>query len=85
MIIDIAREKKVDLIVMGTYGRRGLNRLIMGSVTSQVIVKSAVDVLVVKKECTGGYRSILLCYDGSEFSRKALARACDLSTLAAPR
>jgi nucleotide-binding universal stress UspA family protein len=84
VIIDIAREKKADLIVMGTYGRRGLNRLLMGSATSQVIVKSPVDVLVVKKECTGctgSYRSILLAFDGSEFSRKALARACDLSKL----
>ncbi len=84
VIIDIAREKKADLIVMGTYGRRGLNRLLMGSATSQVIVKSPVDVLVVKKECTectGNYRSILLAFDGSDFSRKALSRACDLSKL----
>lgn len=84
VIVDIAREKKADLIVMGTYGRRGLNRLLMGSATSQVIVKSSVDVLVVKKECagcTGSYRSVLLAYDGSEFSRKALSRACELSKL----
>ncbi|HYA32347.1 MAG TPA: universal stress protein [Thermodesulfovibrionales bacterium] len=84
VIIDIAREKEADLIVMGTYGRRGLNRLLMGSATSQVIVKSPVDVLVVKKECTGctgSYRSILLAFDGSDFSRKALARACALSKL----
>lgn len=84
VIVDIAREKNADLIVMGTYGRRGLNRLLMGSATSQVIVRSPVDVLVVKKECTGctgSYRSILLAFDGSEFSRKALARACDLTKL----
>jgi nucleotide-binding universal stress UspA family protein len=84
VIVDIAREKKADLIVMGTYGRRGLNRLLMGSATSQVIVKSPVDVLVVKKECTectGSYRSVLLAFDGSEFSKKALKRACELSKL----
>ena len=82
VIVDIAREKKADLIVMGTYGRKGLNRLLMGSATSQVIVNSPVDVLVVKKECTecrGSYTSILLAFDGSEFSKKALGRACEIS------
>ncbi len=82
VILSMAREKKADLIVLGTYGRKGLNRLLMGSVTSQVIVNSPVDVLVIKKkcsECTGTYRSILVSYDGSDFSKNALARACKLS------
>ncbi len=54
----------------------------MGSVTSHVIADSPCDVLIVKKpctECTGAYRSILIPYDGSEFSRKALGRACQIS------
>ncbi|MBI5025993.1 MAG: universal stress protein [Nitrospirae bacterium] len=82
VILDVAEGKNADLIVMGTYGRRGLNRLLMGSVTSRVIVNSKVDVLVVKKpctECTGIYKSILVPFDGSEFSKKALGRACQLS------
>jgi len=84
VILDIAREKNPDLIVLGTYGRKGLNRLLMGSVTSHVIVNSDMDVLVVKKqctECTGNYKSILVPFDGSEFSRKALNRACKLSKI----
>ncbi len=84
VIVDIAREKKADLIVLGTYGRKGLKRLLMGSVTSQVIVNSPVDVLVVKKpctECTGEYRSILVPFDGSVSSQKALNRACQLSSI----
>lgn len=82
VIADIAKGKKADLIVLGTYGRRGLNRLLMGSVTSQVIVNAPIDVLVVKKpcsECKGEYRSILVPFDGSEFSKKAIIRACQLS------
>jgi len=82
VLVSMAREKNADLIVLGTYGRRGINRLLMGSVTSHVVVNSPVDVLVVKKqcaECTGGYRSILVPFDGSEFSKKALDRACSLS------
>ena len=82
VITDTAREKHADLIAMGTYGRKGFKRLLMGSVTSGVIVNSPCDVLVVKKpcdECTGEYESILLPYDGSAFSKKALDRACELS------
>lgn len=84
VILDIAREKKADLIVLGTYGRKGLNRLLMGSVTSQVIVNSPADVLVVKKpciECTGEYKSILVPFDGSVSSQKALNRAVQLATI----
>lgn len=82
VIADTAREKHADLIAMGTYGRKGFKRLILGSVTAGVVVGSPCDVLVVKKpcdECTGEYESILLPYDGSEFSKKALDRACKLS------
>jgi nucleotide-binding universal stress UspA family protein len=47
-----------------------------------VIVNSPVDVLVVKKpctECNGVYRSVLVPFDGSEFSKKALDKACIFS------
>ncbi len=84
VIVDVAKGKEADLIVLGTYGRKGLNRLLMGSVTSHVIINSTTDVLVVKKpctECTGTYGSILVPFDGSDFSKKALKRACELSKL----
>ncbi|MEW6109270.1 MAG: universal stress protein [Nitrospirota bacterium] len=82
VIKQIAREKNADLIAMGTHGRKGLKRLIMGSVTAGVIADSPCDVLVVKRpchECSGTYRNILLPFDGSEFSGKALLRAHSLS------
>ena len=82
VIVEIAQEKKADLIAMGTHGRKGLTRLFMGSVTSGVVVHSPCDVLVVKKscgECTGVYSSILVPFDASEFSKKALVRACRLA------
>ncbi len=85
VLVSMAKEKNADLIVLGTFGRRGINRLLMGSVTSQVIVNSPVDVLVVKKqcsECSGEYRSILVPFDGSDFSKKALGKACILSKTA---
>jgi len=78
VIAQTAQEKGADLIAMGTHGRRGIKRFIMGSVTSAVIGHSSCDVLVVKKpcmECTGTFSSILIPFDGSEFSKKALAHA----------
>jgi len=78
VLADIALGKKADLIALGTYGRKGLKRMLMGSVTSKVIVSAPCDVLVVKRpcsECTGSYTSILVPFDGSESSRTALARA----------
>jgi nucleotide-binding universal stress UspA family protein len=48
MIVDIARKKKADIIVMGSHGRTGLTRLLMGSVTSRVIGHAPCSVLVVK-------------------------------------
>ena len=38
-ILASAEEQKVDLIVMGTHGRRGLDRLMLGSATEQVMRK----------------------------------------------
>ena len=82
VLIDIAQGKKADLIALGTYGRKGLKRLLMGSVTAQVILDAPCDVLVVKRpcsECTGSYQSLLVPYDGSEFSKKALTRASEMA------
>jgi nucleotide-binding universal stress UspA family protein len=82
VILETAAARKADLITLGTYGRKGLKRLLMGSVTSQVILNAACDVLVVKKECTkcaGSFTSLLVPYDGSESSKKALVRAAEVS------
>jgi nucleotide-binding universal stress UspA family protein len=82
VIVETAEATKADLIALGTYGRKGLKRLLMGSVTSQVILNSPCDVLVVNTECTrctGTYSSLLVPFDGSASSKKALMRACELS------
>jgi nucleotide-binding universal stress UspA family protein len=81
VILETAREKHADLIALGTYGRRGLHRLLMGSVTSQIVLDSSCDVLVVKAprgQRAGSYGSLLVPFDGSESSKKALLRACEL-------
>jgi nucleotide-binding universal stress UspA family protein len=47
-IVDYAREASMDLIVMGTHGRTGLERLLMGSVAEKVMREAPCSVLVVK-------------------------------------
>ena len=47
-IVNLARSFNVDLIVMGTYGHRGAERILIGSVAKRVIEYSPCPVLVVK-------------------------------------
>jgi nucleotide-binding universal stress UspA family protein len=45
-IIDAAKKKKCDLIVMASHGRRGLSGLVLGSETQKVLIHSKIPVLV---------------------------------------
>jgi nucleotide-binding universal stress UspA family protein len=47
-ILRQAKKSRVDLIVMGTHGRRGLKRLVMGSDAEQIVRNATVPVLLVR-------------------------------------
>jgi nucleotide-binding universal stress UspA family protein len=47
-ILRVAQETNADLLVLGTHGRTGLGRLLMGSVAERVVRKAACPVLTVK-------------------------------------
>ena len=47
-IVRVARARRADVIVMGTHGRTGLARFILGSVASRVISTSPCPVLTVR-------------------------------------
>jgi len=49
VILRLARERRPDLIVMGTHGRRGLVRFVLGSVAETVLRYSPAPVLIVRK------------------------------------
>jgi nucleotide-binding universal stress UspA family protein len=49
-ILGIAREHDIDLIAMSTHARRGLSRLVSGSVTEKVLREATVPMLVVNGE-----------------------------------
>jgi len=46
-IIETAKSRGCDLIVMASHGRRGLRKLLLGSQTSKVLADGSVPVLVV--------------------------------------
>ncbi len=47
-ILACAEEEKVDLIVMGTHGRKGVDRLLFGSVAERVLKGAPCPVLAVR-------------------------------------
>ena len=48
-IVKVAAEERVDMIVMGTHGRSGLNRALLGSVAERVIRLAPCPVLSVRQ------------------------------------
>jgi len=48
-ILRVAREANCDLIVMGTHGRSGLSRMLLGSVAEKILRKASCPVLTLKK------------------------------------
>jgi len=49
-ILETAKERAADLIVMGTHGRRGLTHLFLGSVAEKIVRLSPIPVLTVSAE-----------------------------------
>lgn len=48
-ILDAAKSVHADLLVMGSHGRRGLEKLVLGSVVAQVLSHTDLPVLVVRE------------------------------------
>jgi nucleotide-binding universal stress UspA family protein len=82
-ILDYAREQDVDLIVMGTHGRGGANRLMAGSVAEAVVRHAPCPVFTVTATCdqAGPVGRVLAPVDLSEVSRDAARHARALADL----
>ena len=85
-ILDRATDWNADLLVMGTHGRTGFERLLLGSVTEKILRKSTCPVLTVPPRVmnpVGGlsFAKILCAMDFSPASFRAIEYA---ATLAAP-
>ncbi len=47
-VLDTARDTQADLIVIGSHGRTGIARMVLGSVAGKVVAQSPVPVLVTR-------------------------------------
>ena len=63
-ILDIAQREEVDAIALGTHGKGGLARVVLGSVSEEVLEHSPVPVLLVHSQATSSSASRALITDG---------------------
>jgi nucleotide-binding universal stress UspA family protein len=91
ILLQISRQS-ADLVVMGTHGRSGFNRLFLGSVAEKTLRSSPVPVLVVPPRLpdvvSSGrdpFRSIVCAVDFSEDSKEAMGYAGSLAEHAGGR
>ena len=77
-IRELADTTGADLIVMGTHGRSGFNRWMLGSVTERILRESTVPLLTVRSAPRGPVKRILSPIDGTEASRNAFRLAAQL-------
>jgi nucleotide-binding universal stress UspA family protein len=84
-ILRYADEHDIDLIVMGTHGRRGVRRLLMGSTAEEVVRLARCPVFTVGGErdqgAGGAVRRIVAPMDRSEHAMQAARHAGALATL----
>ncbi|KKK66103.1 hypothetical protein LCGC14_2967460 [marine sediment metagenome] len=74
-VIQVAKEKDVDIIAIGTHGRAGVDRIILGSVAERVVRKAHCPVMVVRSRKYIGFKRIIVPIDFSDCSRIALEYA----------
>ncbi|MEN6608186.1 MAG: universal stress protein [Bryobacteraceae bacterium] len=83
-IIRVTGELPADIIAMGTHGRSGFNRLMLGSVTERVLRTSSIPVLTVRPGRHGpepfpSVRNVVCPVNNSGSARRALGYAARLS------
>jgi len=85
-ILEAARELEVDLILMGTHGRRGAGRLLLGSVAERVLRESARPVMAIRQNWTPvPVRHVLCPLKDSEAGRTALEYAAQVAKASGAR
>jgi len=78
-ILEEAVRKKVGLIVVGRHGHTAVERVILGSVTSEVISKAPCKVLVASVGTRIEYKNMMVATDGSEHAQAAVEEALGIA------
>ena len=79
-ILHLARTGTFDLVAMGTHGRTGLRRVLMGSVAEAVVRKSSVPVVLCRPDSrVGDWKRIVVALDGTPGAEEILEHALALA------
>ena len=78
-IVDHASKNNVDMIIMGTHGKTGMKRLMMGSVTAKVIGHAPCNILVLPLNAKVECKNVLIATDGSKYSEAAASEALGIA------
>ncbi|MBI5631860.1 MAG: universal stress protein [Nitrospirae bacterium] len=78
-ILDIAEENFFDLVVTGRRGMSRTDKSLIGTVTGRIIGHSACDVLVVPRDTTVKWDTLLVPTDGSRYSEGSTGKAIGLA------
>ena len=80
VVSEVAQACNADLIVVGTHGRTGITRFLLGSTAERIVRRAICDVLVVRRtEAREGFDFPMVATDFSPASTAALQRAIELS------
>ena len=82
-ILEYSSENKIDLIIMGTHGRRGLGHLLLGSAAEEVVRLAPCPLFTIRElkdpKPVMHVNNILVPIDFSNYSEKALAYASEIA------
>lgn len=82
-IIEYADSHGVDIVVLPTHGRSGLERFLLGSTTERVIRRTEVPVLSIRPDADSAieypFKNVLVPTDGSDCANQALALGVDVA------
>jgi nucleotide-binding universal stress UspA family protein len=85
IILDVAKGRDIDMIVMSTHGRGGVARWVFGSVADKVLRHAQMPVLLIRAQEDGAilpapqFKHLLVPLDGSQLAENALPMAQELA------
>ncbi|MFC1785014.1 universal stress protein [Candidatus Neomarinimicrobiota bacterium] len=80
-IIDYIKKEQIDLVIMGTHGRRGIRHMLLGSVTEKVLKTTPCNIITIRKDHSvmSVPKHILIPTDYSDQSLRAVSEGYDIA------
>ena len=82
VIVSTARDHDADLIVVGSHGRTGIRRFLLGSTAERIVSHASTSVLVARGDGTTPFTNVLVATDFGPAAARALALAQEVAPAA---